>query len=203
MSWAQRLEVIRKNAKAPGGELTKLPEVGFVSFGSAPDGASAKFSAPQTAAERDELRARLRELADREGLPLAPVDGLTDADLAPENGAPMLGDAGLIRWLHVLAENARMQQGIAPPGWTQPSHCHHCGPVSLWPGAPATVLGCPWCHVRRAGGKVPRPAVTCATCAHQQLRPDTSDTGMHACGKGHGLHFAGERHGCGDWKPRP
>ena len=202
MSWAQRLEAIRKNAKGPGGELPKVPKVGFVTFGTTPDATSAKNSAPQTAAEPDALRAKLRELADREGLPLALVDGLTDADLAPENGAPMLGDAALVRWLHTRHENARMRQGIVPPGWTQASYCHHCGPVKLWQGAPATVLGCPWCHVRRAGGKVARPVIACASCQHQQLRADTSDAGMHGCARGHGLHYAREQHACADWKPR-
>lgn len=203
MNWAQRLEAIRKNAKGPDGELTKLPKVGFVSFGSTPDGTSATFSAPQADAERDALRAKLRELATREGLPLALVDGLTDADLHPDNGAPLLGDAALIRWLHTLAENERMREGIPPPGWTQASYCHHCGPVKLWQGAPPRVLGCPWCHVRRAGGTVlPRPAVTCATCAHQQHQTDTSEAGMQSCCKaGHGLHFANVQHVCADWRP--
>ena len=46
-------------------------------------------------------------------------------------------------------------------------------------------------------------SVNCATCAHQQRRPDTSPSGMHGCGKGHGMHFAYEQHACTDWQPRP
>ena len=146
-------------------------------------------------------RASLYRLADAEGLPRGIVDRLTDADLDPDNGAHLLDDAGLRRWLHVLAENARMRQGIAPPTWTQPGYCERCGPVRLWVGAPLRVLGCPWCAVRRAGGHLPRPSVTCATCTHQQPRPDTSDAGMHGCTQGHPLHYANEPHTCTDWKP--
>ena len=180
--------------------MAKLTNVGFVSFGSAPEGTSAKSAALQTDAELDVLRARLRELADHQGLPRSLVDNLTDADLAPENGAPVLGDAALIRWLHTLDENARMREGIPPSGWTQASHCHHCGPVKLWQGAPLQVLGCPWCHVRRAGGKVPRPAVQCATCMHMRRMPQTSPAGMQSCKAGRGMHFANEQHACTDWR---
>ena len=150
-----------------------------------------------------DLRAKLRRLAEAEHLPQAIVDALTDADLDPDNGVLLLDDAALRRWLHVLAENERMRQGIAPDGWTQPSHCERCGPVRLWVGAPLRLLGCPWCHVRRAGGHLPRPSVTCAACTHRQPRPDTSDAGMHGCRKGHTLHFAFDSHGCADWTPSP
>ena len=47
----------------------------------------------------------------------------------------------------------------------------------------------------------PRAAITCASCQHQQPRPDTSTPGMHACAKGHPLHYALEPHVCADWKP--
>ena len=48
-----------------------------------------------------------------------------------------------------------------------------------------------------------RRSVTCATCQHQQLRPDTSEAGMHDCARGHGLRFACYGHDCPDWKPKP
>lgn len=59
----------------------------------------------------------------------------------------------------------------------------------------------------RAHGAIPlRPvrrdtpqSVTCATCAHQQRRADTSDAGMHGCAKGHPLHYAHEQHACRDF----
>ncbi len=148
---------------------------------------------------RIELRDRLRRLAEVEGLPRALVDRLTAADLHPDHGAHLLNDAGLRRWLHVLQEGGGMRQGIVPAGWTQACTCARCGPVLLWTGAPSRVLGCPWCHVRRAGGPVPRPAVTCATCTHRQRRVDTSSSGIHPCGKGHALHFGHEPHACPDW----
>ena len=153
------------------------------------------------APDHAELRAKLHRIAEAENLPPEIVDGLTAADLHPDNGCDLLDDAGLRRWLHVLAENERMREGIAPPGWVQASYCRRCGPVRLWQGAPPVVLGCPWCHVRRAGGTVPRPAVTCAACTHQQQQPNTSAAGMHGCTRGHGLHFANEQHACDDWRP--
>ena len=112
MSWAQRLEAIRKNAKGPGGELPKVPKVGSVTFGTPPDGVSEKISAPQT-------------------------------DPAPRQQA----------------------------------------------------AGCNVLFLRRS--------VTCATCLHQERRPDTSSAGMHDCAKGHGLRFAYYPHDCYDWRPRP
>ena len=199
MSWAQRLEAIRAG-KAPSCQVPKVPKPPFGTLGTLQDGRFHHESAANTADHADP-RAKLRHLA--EGLPRAIVDGLPDGDLDPANGCDLLDDAGLRRWLHVLHESARMQQGIAPDGWTQASHCERCGPVRLWQGAPLHVIGCAWCHVRRAGGIVPRPAVTCATCAHQQPRPGTSDAGMHACAKGRPLHFALELHVCAEWKPQP
>ena len=196
MSWAQRLEAIRAG-KAPPCQLTKPPKPPFVSFGSQQDG---RFQ-PESAAngpDVTELRTRLLAICRSHALAERLVANLSDAEL---EGCELLSPEGLVRWVQVLAENERMRQGIPPDGWTQASHCHHCGPVKLWPGAPLHVIGCPWCHVRRAGGQVPRPSVTCATCTHQQQQPNTSDAGMHGCAKGHGLHFAREQHPCAAWQP--
>ena len=195
MTWAQRLEAIRAG-KRPSCLLTKPPKPPFVSFGSKQDGRFHPESAAN-APDHAELRARLVDLCRQEELPDRLAATLPDGDLA---GCDLLSDAGLRRWLHVRDENERMREGIAPDGWTQASYCHHCGPVRLWAGAPLHVIGCPWCHVRRAGGTVPRPAVTCATCAHQQ-QPNTSDAGMHGCAKGHGLHYANATHVCDHWRP--
>ena len=41
--------------------------------------------------------------------------------------------------------------GIVPGHYTGRTVCQHCGPVWIWAGAPAQVLGCPWC-VSRGGG---------------------------------------------------
>ena len=199
MTWAQRLEAIRAG-KAPPCQLTKPPKPPFVSFGSKQDGHFHPESAAN-APDHADLRATLYRLATAEGLPGALVDRLTDADLQPDNGAGLLSHEGLKRWLHVLDENTRMQQGIAPDGWTQSSYCHHCGPIRLWTGAPPHVIGCPWCHVRRAGGAVPRPAVTCASCTNMRRLPQASVAGMQSCTKGHGLHYANATHACDDWRP--
>jgi hypothetical protein len=45
-----------------------------------------------------------------------------------------------------------------PAGWTRPVACAGCGPVLLWPDAPDAVIGCPWCHHRKTGRNIPRPA---------------------------------------------
>ena len=142
------------------------------------------------------LRAHLLAICRSHALPERLVANLPDAEL---EGCELLSPEGLARWVQVLAENERMREGIPPPCWTQASHCRHCGPVLLWQGAPLQVLGCPWCQVRRAGGKVPRPAFTCDGCAHQQHRADTSDAGMHGCTKGHRLHYAHQPRTCTDW----
>lgn len=204
MTAAPILETLRRHGvtvRREGNRLKLKPATGNVPADVVELARAHKAELLAALPDSPDLRATLRRLAAAEELPRALVDRLTDADLQPDNGAGLLSEEGLRRWLHVLNENARMRQGIAPPGWTQASHCRHCGPVLLWQGAPPVVLGCPWCHVRRAGGHLPHPAVTCATCTHQQPRPDSSEAGMHGCAQGHGLHFACERRACADWRP--
>lgn len=55
------------------------------------------------------------------------------------------------------ARIARSQRelGEVPHGWTHRAECAGCGPVWLWPGAPAQVDGCPWCWNRARGLPVP------------------------------------------------
>lgn len=61
-----------------------------------------------------------------------------------------------------LDTRRQREQGECPPGWTEHCECAGCGPVYLWPGSPARVLGCPWCFNRAEGRAIPRPvAVTC------------------------------------------
>lgn len=196
MSWAQRLESLRAG-KAPPCQLTKLPKPTFVSFGSKQDGRFHPESAAN-APDHAELRAHLLAICRSHALPERLVANLPDAEL---EGCELLSPEGLVRWVQVLGENERMRKGIAPPGWTQASYCHHCGPVKLWAGAPLHVIGCPWCHVRKAGGQVPRPAVTCATCQHMRRMPQTSPAGMQSCKAGHGMHYAHAEHVCDDWRP--
>lgn len=56
-----------------------------------------------------------------------------------------------------LAFETRQQReaGIIPPTYTGATVCKGCGPVPIWPGAPAYVLGCPWCDNRRQGRPIP------------------------------------------------
>ena len=99
------------------------------------------------------------------------------AALADEDvqGCEWLDEPGLLRYAQIAHENHLRARGVAI-----------LRPVAQ----PAT-------------RQPPRPAITCAGCQHQQQQPDTSTAGMHACAKGHGLHYAREQHACADWKPQP
>lgn len=50
-----------------------------------------------------------------------------------------------------LAFAEQRRGGIAPDHHTGTTTCARCGPVPIWPGAPARVLGCPWCTVQAEG----------------------------------------------------
>ncbi len=153
------------------------------------------------AADLAAMRANLLAICRSHLLPERLAVDLPDDDL---QGCEELTADGLLHFLRCRLEREGMQRGIAPAGWTQASHCARCGPILIWQRAPVhDVIGCPWCAIRRAGGTVPRPAITCSTCTHQQRHKDTSDAGMHGCDKGHGLHHAHARLFCPDWKPAP
>jgi hypothetical protein len=51
-----------------------------------------------------------------------------------------------------LATGRERAAGRVPVSYASHCVCRGCGPVPIWPGAPAYVLGCPWCHVRAGGG---------------------------------------------------
>ena len=80
----------------------------------------------------DAMRAHLLAICRSHLLPERLVAELPDADLID---CELLSPEGLVRWVHVLAENERMREGIAPDGWTQASYCHHCGLWAWWPAA--------------------------------------------------------------------
>ncbi|MHB1895428.1 MAG: hypothetical protein ACYCOY_02095 [Metallibacterium sp.] len=92
---------------------------------------------------------------------------------ADVDGCQWLDEPGLRRYAQIVQENHLRARGVA----------------ILHPTAQPKV----------SSGRL--PAVTCATCTHQQQQPNTSDAGMHACAKGHGLHFAREQHTCTAWQP--
>ena len=70
-----------------------------------------------------------------------------------------LEEAGveLVDYLHVLEKGEAMDRGEVPKAYTQPVTCSGCGPVWLWPGAPARLIACPWCFRRKAGKRFPQP----------------------------------------------
>ena len=60
---------------------------------------------------------------------------------------------------HAVITRRQRERGECPPHWTAHGECACCGPVFLWPGSPARVLGCPWCFNRAEGrpiSKYPR-----------------------------------------------
>lgn len=82
------------------------------------------------------------------------------------------------------------------------------GQSARWALAPVVhgvprVLGCPWCHIRRAGLFVPRPKVTCAGCRFFERDLVNPAGGQGRCGLP-GVdprwHFPHERHACADWR---
>ena len=97
-----------------------------------------------------------RQLHDVRGnLPAAFVDSIDAEDVLACDGMP---PDGLAAYLRALARRLRMADGEVPAGWTRTVGCAGCGPVMLWPDAPHAVIGCPWCHGRKAGRIIPRPA---------------------------------------------
>lgn len=103
----------------------------------------------------DAIRTQLLTLAACDGIDAAPVHHLRDNDLAACRACTIDELRGYLR---ALDYSARMDAGQAPPGYTQTAECSGCGPVLLWPGAPASVTACPWCFRRRAGKAIPRPS---------------------------------------------
>jgi hypothetical protein len=106
-----------------------------------------------SSAEGDALRT-LFDLAIDEGVPAATVTALSERDLRACIGLPR---DNLGAYLRALARSQRMAAGIAPDGWIRFAECDGCGPVLLWPNAPASVIACPWCWHRKAGRTIPRP----------------------------------------------
>jgi TubC N-terminal docking domain len=118
------------------------------------------------------LRAHLFALAGAEGIDAALVRFLPDAGVAECAG---LSDETLRAYVLALRDSALRLQGKVPADETAAIHCAHCGPVWAHPAVAAVLpivdrwsraLGCPWCHIRKAGGAIPRPPVCCGDCAN-------------------------------------
>jgi hypothetical protein len=158
----------------------------------------------ETACGDDAQLARLRAVADRLGIDPAHVRRIPDADLALWATVP---DDSLRAYLLALDDSATRQAGKVPVGDTAAIRCARCGQVYVHPSIAAVLpvvdgwpraLGCPWCAIRKAGGYIPRPRVTCETCTHYV--PDTINpaAGVGDCASGHGTHYPMQRHGCCD-----
>ena len=106
-----------------------------------------------SSSEGDTLRVLL-DLAIDEGLPGGTVAALSAKDLRACAGLPR--DA-LRAFLRALARSQRMAAGDVPEGWKRAANCAGCGPMLLWPDAPASVIACPWCWHRKAGRAISRP----------------------------------------------
>lgn len=78
---------------------------------------------------------------------------LDEAERAECHERPELLEA----FANALRCDLERQRGELPPHYVQACECDRCGPVLLWAGAPARVLGCPWCRNRGAGLPIPRP----------------------------------------------
>lgn len=164
-------------------------------------------SAPVSVGERERIRTALLALADGLGLDRALVHRLTSADVDACHGLPV---EILRAYLLALDDTATRWAGKVPEGETAAIYCERCGPVFTHPAVAAVLpvvngwpraLGCRWCAIRKAGGYVPRPKVTCETCMHWQPDATGKTSGMGACANGHGSHYPMQLHVCGDYQP--
>ena len=96
---------------------------------------------------------------------------------------------------------------MVPPHYTRPVLCAVCGPVWLWPDAPARLLACPWCMATFARVTLPRPPVRCATCRHFTPSTTTPTAGLGRCGIEAPASLTGPplwpeaRRPCAEWRP--
>ncbi|TAL88471.1 MAG: hypothetical protein EPN69_16270 [Rhodanobacter sp.] len=154
------------------------------------------------------VRARLLECAERLGGDPLLIRSLSEADLVAYAGAP---DHLLLDFVELMMDTADRDAGRVPAGHTLPMHCARCGLVWVHPSMAAALpvvggwpraLGCPWCHVRRAGGYIPRPPVACSGCRHFTQDTLNPEAGMGVCGAGKGMHYPLARHVCGNHSTR-
>lgn len=154
------------------------------------------------------VRARLLACVEKLGGDPAIVRRLAEVDLIAYAG----GRDHLLRgFVELMMDSADREAGQVPAGHRAPIHCAHCGPVWAHPSMAAALpmvagwpraLGCPWCHLRKAGGYIPRPVVSCEGCRHFTADAVNPDAGVGACAIGRGTHYPMQRHGCGDFRTR-
>jgi hypothetical protein len=115
-----------------------------------------------------EYRDRLLVIAAMAGVDPTLVHDLTSADLT---ACTEVSGQVLRAYVHGLRDADQRAHGKVPDDETAPALCRLCGPIWVAPEVAAVapvvdgwprLLGCPWCHVRHAGLRVPRPPVTSA-----------------------------------------
>jgi hypothetical protein len=194
--WHATLAARRKGAATELPKLTKPPpEAVQAGIG----GLVSPQAVPSEGLEA--LQLKLERLADYLDLPPSLVATLPPADV--EACAGFIDDE-LAAYLRLLDASARMERGERPAEYNAASWCDGCGPVWLWAGLPARVVGCPWCRLRKAGRLIPRPPVRCGGCRH--FRPDAinPEAGMGACGlNGKPAHYPMRPHACESFQRKP
>ncbi len=150
---------------------------------------------------RGEIRSPITttELPNLHGLTFAELEEAAGEDWPEVRDAPAVLEA----LAHAVVTRRQREWGECPPHWTERCECAGCGPVFLWPGSPARVLGCPWCFNRAEGRPIPRPvAVTCITCRHFH-RIDHPHLGHCAVGEPEAIAglWDTDRRGCARWLP--
>jgi len=135
------------------------------------------------------------------------IHGLSLAELeegAGEDWEEVRDDPDALEALaHAVVTRRQREQGERPAHWAEISECAGCGPVFLWAGSPARVLGCPWCFNRVEEHPIPRPvAVTCGSCKHFEC---IDHPHLGHCAKGEPENIAGlwdtDRRRCARWLP--
>lgn len=153
-------------------------------------------------------RSHLLELAAADWIDAVHVHRLDDADIA---GCLGLDDRQRSTFLHMLEDTAERMAGRPPAGDTAVMHCRQCGPVWTHPTVASALpvvdgwprcIGCAWCHVRKAGGYIPRPKVACENCQHFNRDTINAAAGVGTCSAGHGTHYPMQQHRCGTFRPR-
>ena len=151
-------------------------------------------------ADPEAIRVHLLELAEADLIPASIVHALPDADVIACEGET---DATLTAYLCALVAAQDMDAGLIPTDWGEAvaGFCEGCGPVWLWPGAPARVLACPWCFRRKAGKRIPRPKMRCRDCKHYTPDPLNPQAGIGTCAAGRWARWPMQSHHCDAWRP--
>ncbi len=110
-----------------------------------------------------EIRSTLEKLANEAEVELAVVRSLDSTDLLT---CANLDEAALRSYLQSIRDTQLRERGEVPLRETAKGICCSCGPIWLAPEVAACapiidgyprVLGCPWCHIRIRGLRIPHP----------------------------------------------